>query len=106
MEKEKIMKEQEKFGSVRYLKNDGVKLSDFDIDFAFANGNYDKGAMVTDIFNSIKLAPEYREALMPKVLDILGLNVSLPKAEPQQAQQGEIKPAQDSINKMSEALTL
>lgn len=105
-EKERIIKELNKQGNVRYLKNDGIDLEEFDIEFAFNDGNFDKGAMVTDIMNSIKLAPEYREALMPKVLDILGLNVSLPKVAPQPAMQGQLLPQQTEMQQMSNAMTL
>jgi hypothetical protein len=105
-EKEKIIKELEKKGNIRYVKNGGVELEDFDIEFAFNDGNYDKGAMVTDIMNSIKLAPEYRESLMPKVLDILGLNVSLPKAQPQMEMAGQLQPQQTEMQKMSNSMTL
>lgn len=105
-EKEKIIKELNKNGNLRYIKNEGLELDDFDIEFSFGDGKFDKNIMVTDLMNSMKIAPEYRESIMPKVLDLLGINVSLPKAMPQQPMQAQLQPAQTEMRQMSEAMTL
>jgi hypothetical protein len=102
-EKDKLIKGMSKGGLIRYLKNDGIDLDDFGIEFSFGDGRYDKGAMVTDLINSLKLAPEYKEVILPKVFDILGLDISLPKVAPMQPQ-GQLLPQLNEMQKMSQAL--
>jgi len=105
-EKQVIIDQFSKQGNIRYFKNDGIKLKDFDIEFSFEDGNFDKGAMVTDLMNTMKIAPEYREAIIPKVLDILGLNLSLPKAQMQPQMQAQLQPRQSEMQQMAESMTL
>lgn len=105
-EKKAIVDQFSKLGNVRYFKNDSIELGDFDIEFSFDDGKFDKGAMVTDLMNTMKIAPEYREAIIPKVLDILGLNLSLPKAQAQPSMQNQLMPRQSEMQQMSDAMTL
>jgi hypothetical protein len=104
-EKQKILSQLSKKGNIRYFKNDGLELDDFDIEFSFDDGNFDKGAMVTDLMNMMKIAPEYRETVIPKVFDILGINLQLPKALPMPSQ-GQLQPQMSEMKQMSEAMTL
>ena len=106
VEKEKIIKELNRNGNIRYFNNDGIDLEDFEIEFSMDDGGYDKGAMVTDLMNTLKIAPQYSEVIIPKVLDILGLNLVLPKAQPMPQQGGQLLPQQTEMQQMSNANTL
>lgn len=105
-EKARIIKELNRNGNLRYFKNDGLELEDFEIEFSMNDGSYDKGAMVADLMNTMKIAPQYSEVIIPKVLDILGLNLVLPKALPQPQIQAQLQPQQTEIQQMSNAMTL
>ena len=105
-EKARIIAGLEKQGNLRYFDNSGIDLDDFDIEFSMDDGKYDKGAMVTDLLNMMKLAPQYQEAIMPRVFDILGIDVVLPKALPQQGQGVQLLPQRTQMQQTANAMTL
>lgn len=103
--KEQTKKELEKGGVNRYHKmKDSEDVSEYIADVYVDNERIDKNVVVTDLINTLKLAPEYKESILTKIFDMLGLDLKLGNPQEQVAQ-GQTNNALPQEAQMTQALT-
>jgi hypothetical protein len=84
---------------------DDVNMSEYDCEVYIDNERIDKNVLVTDLLNSLKVAPEYKESILRKVFDLVGIDIKLTPQQPMAGSGGEIKQPQSANKQMTSAMT-
>ena len=104
--KNKVKEDLAKGNGVRYHNVvDDIDLSEYDCEVYVDNERIDKNVLVTDLLNSLKVAPEYKESILKKVFDLVGIDVRLTPQQPQLGGGQELKQPQSANQQMTSALT-
>ena len=73
-----------KMGSARYSELMGnIDFTEYDIEVYVTNEEFEKSILAQNLLQALQLAPEYKDAIMAQVFDIMGLNGSQLKTKQQ-----------------------
>lgn len=92
----------------RYIiADENVPLDKFDVTVYVTNEEIDKGIMMQNLTSVLQMAPEYKEQVLGRIFDLMGLALKKPEAQPQMAMPGKQPPTAFNPNQqMQEANTL
>lgn len=83
-------------GNDRYIEIlQEIDLTEYDIQIYVTNEEFEKTVMVKDLLTALQAAPEYKDAILTQVFDIMGLNIpQLKNKTPLLNYQPQIQPGQ------------
>ena len=74
--------------SIPMLIKKGIKLSDFETKILITDSDIDTNVMVQNLIQALSFAPEYRDPIIRTVFDLMGINTTILKPQPQMAMPG------------------
>lgn len=88
MEKQRLMEKMKSAGPERFVTLlHNLDITEYAVAVDITNESIDKGVITTNLLQALTAAPEYRDAILPQLFDMMGLVFQAPKQQPAPIQQ-------------------